>query len=125
MGLRRRDIGPVLTWRDLRAYALWAGPETALYRAQHPRSWSWSIDTDLLAAILYSTQAGNWQRGGGKGDKPRPILRPDDSQKRASLDTSVPVEKRKNAMTDELARRRAKRARQGRSAKSVKRKVVA
>jgi hypothetical protein len=37
----------------------------------------------MLAAVIDVLQGANWQRGGGKGPKPKPISRPDpQAQKR-------------------------------------------
>lgn len=37
----------------------------------------WGIDTHLLATIVDVLAGANWQRGGGKGPKPKPVKRPD------------------------------------------------
>src|SRR5690606_41495763 len=36
----------------------------------------WDANGHLLAAILATVQTANWQRGGGKGKRPKPIPRP-------------------------------------------------
>lgn len=36
----------------------------------------WGTDSYLLAYALDLLAAGNWQRGGGKGARPKPIPRP-------------------------------------------------
>jgi len=36
----------------------------------------WRLEHYLLAAILDSLAAANWQRGGGKGKRPKPTPRP-------------------------------------------------
>lgn len=36
----------------------------------------WDSNEHLLAAILDTLQNANWQRGGGKGKRPKPIPRP-------------------------------------------------
>lgn len=36
----------------------------------------WELVPHLLAAILDETRQGNWQRGGGKGQRPKPVERP-------------------------------------------------
>jgi hypothetical protein len=35
------------------------------------------MDTHLLAAVAHLLAGGNWQRGGGKGARPKPIKLPD------------------------------------------------
>ncbi|MFD0902328.1 hypothetical protein [Actinomadura sediminis] len=36
----------------------------------------WTDDTHLLAHLVDLTSGANWQRGGGKGSKPKPLKRP-------------------------------------------------
>lgn len=36
----------------------------------------WSMQVQLLARVADLVALGNWQRGGRKGSKPRPIPRP-------------------------------------------------
>lgn len=48
----------------------------------NPDSWWWETDFDFLAGILNAVQWGNWQRGGGKGDKPKPVKRPREKPKK-------------------------------------------
>lgn len=78
------DIGEAFTWVDLRDFVANLPPtgDCAFYRAQYPKSWWWEPSFDFMAAILNSLQWANWQRGGGKGDKPRPIKRPKDPPKK-------------------------------------------
>lgn len=37
---------------------------------------SWDANTYLLAHVADLIAGGNWQRGGGKGPKPKPLQRP-------------------------------------------------
>ena len=78
LGVRVDDIGPDFTWNDLRDFVSHLPPsgESALFRVQHPKSWWWTPEIEFIAAVLTATQWGNWQRGGGKGDKPKPVKRP-------------------------------------------------
>lgn len=43
-------------------------------------SHEWSTSEYLLAQILDLTAGGNYQRGGGKGRRPKPVPRPGDSK---------------------------------------------
>lgn len=43
----------------------------------------WSIDTHLLAYACYLLAGANWQRGGGKGQRPK-LIRPRNPQRRGS-----------------------------------------
>lgn len=36
----------------------------------------WSVDSYLLARIAHVLAGANWQRGGGKGPKPKPVKTP-------------------------------------------------
>lgn len=66
---------------------------------------------DFQASLLYALQVANWQRGGGKGSKPKPVKRPKDrslNAKRHDPKDSSELSARKQRMEDELARRRKK-----------------
>jgi hypothetical protein len=52
---------------------------SALARARHGEFATWTIDTHLLALIADVLRASNYQRGGGKGQKPKPLPRPKDA----------------------------------------------
>lgn len=38
----------------------------------------WSMEALLLRQVLLASQGANWQRSGGKGQKPKPIPLPDE-----------------------------------------------
>jgi hypothetical protein len=38
----------------------------------------WDVNALLSRQILLAIQGGNWQRGGGKGQKPKPVALPDE-----------------------------------------------
>jgi hypothetical protein len=100
------------------------GTDTALYRSRYPKSWSWDTKVGFLSEILFVLQGANWQRQGGKGDRPKRVSRPSDDGPR--IDPDIPVEMRKAALDDELARRRAVRARRNkRRARPMKSKLIA
>lgn len=62
---------------------------------------------DFLSAILVTGQWGNWQRGGGKGEKPKPIKRPKDGVvSKRQPKTSAEAQARKRKVQEEIARRR-------------------
>lgn len=90
-GWRLDDLGVRFTWADLKDFIEHLPPsgDSALFRAQHPRTWWWTPMFDFLAAILLGLQQGNWQRGGGKGPKPEPVKRP--AEKRRSTVHTDPV----------------------------------
>lgn len=41
-----------------------------------PEHRAWSVDTYLLASAADLLAGANYQRGGGKGSKPKPVTRP-------------------------------------------------
>lgn len=59
------------------------------------------------AAQLHSLQWANWQRGGGRGSKPKPITRPIDAA--VEIKTKDELYAKKQEFDDEIARRRAAR----------------
>lgn len=113
-GWTPRDIGDRLTWTDLRAFIRQLPPtgESAVYRAQHPKSWWWTAEIDFLAANLHALQSGNWQRGGGRGPQPKPVTRPKDPKPgtKPTPTTLEEARQRKQALADELERRRQRKA---------------
>lgn len=109
LGLRITDIGEDFTWPDFRDFVTHLPPndDSALYREQHPQSWWWTPDHDFLAAVLTAIQWGNWQRGGGRGDKPAPVKRPAEKLKKAPgavPTTSDELAARKNALKQKIER---------------------
>jgi hypothetical protein len=85
------DIGETFTWCDLRDFITNLPPsqDSALYRVRHPQSWWWTPEIDFLGAVMTAVQWGNWQRGGGKGDKPQPVKRP--VEKPETVEGAVPT----------------------------------
>lgn len=105
-----------MSWPEFANFLRWLPPtpDSALFRAKHPNSWWWTPTHDFLAAVLVAVQSGNWQRGGGKGRQPEPVRRPTDNEGPA---VQIPDEltpdvlaAAKQAMRDELQRRRKKGA---------------
>lgn len=85
MGLRLRDVGssPRFTWADLLDYVIHGNQDTALALQRYGDAVLWRVTDHLLAAVLDALHGANWQRGGGKGQRPKPIKRPgvDDGSK--------------------------------------------
>ena len=104
IGLRLYDIGEKLTWPDLRDFIAGLPLDSALHRELHPKSWWWTPDIDFMAAIVTTLQLANWQRSGGKGQRPQPITKPRDTGRNAPK-TMDEARARKKAQRDELARR--------------------
>lgn len=44
---------------------------------------AWSNESHLLAGVIDLLAGANWQRGGGKGQRPKPIPRPAEIARRA------------------------------------------
>lgn len=95
-GYRLRDIGDDVTWLDLRGFIAQLPPDgsSAFYRARYPKSWWWTPLFDMLAALLQVLSAANWQRGGGKGQRPKMMQRPKEARvkKPRGLDPKSPEE---------------------------------
>lgn len=43
----------------------------------HGEAARWGVTDYLLANAVDALQGANWQRGGGKGSRPKPVHRPD------------------------------------------------
>lgn len=77
--VRLSDIGRTVTWGEVGAFLAHLPPDAALWAVTNsPRQWRWI--EHLLAASVHAAQSGNWQRGGGKGRRPRPIKPPGASE---------------------------------------------
>lgn len=90
----------MLPWGRLRDWLGHLPADAALWRSMdHPRQWGWA--EHLTAAALYATQMGNWQRGGGKGRRPKPVKPPgktDGDQK--TFGTPVPLEEMRRLLDE-------------------------
>lgn len=65
-----------MSWRELGVLVRQLPRESATFRVLNPDESVWGLTDHLLAAVLDSLRAANWQRSGGKGPKPKPIPRP-------------------------------------------------
>lgn len=82
LGLDLADLGtPRLDWSRLRAVVVYSPPTSALARSMFGDATSWSVSDHLLAAAVDALNAGNWQRGGGKGRRPKRVTRPGEKPK--------------------------------------------
>lgn len=82
-----------------------------MYRAQKPKSWWWTPEINMLAQVILVGQWGNWQRGGGKGQKPKPIEPPKDLGVKGAKSVQELTE-RKRRQREHLQRRRAEKQRE-------------
>ena len=109
MGRSLDDLGDTLSWWDLVCVLRWHRHDSAVSRLKFPETWWRTIEVDLAALQVDALRGGNWQRGGGQGQNPDPILGPWPTDQEA-----LPAEPAKPKMTateirDELAKRRALR----------------
>lgn len=51
-------------------------PDTAINREVYGAWGQWTVLHELLALAVDVLQIGNWQRGGGRGSRPRRLTRP-------------------------------------------------
>ena len=105
-------MGRRLGWAEFRSWINGRPPDgyrSALWRARHPRSWWRTPETDFIAGQLFALQVANWQRGGGKGQKPEPVKLPEDRP--VSVKSNEELKAKRKAQREHLARRRASRKR--------------
>jgi hypothetical protein len=75
-GLGIDDIGTErFPWQRLTGWLRWLPRESALWRSMHGDRADWDLQSHLLADIVDLLAAANWQRGGGKGTRPKPVKR--------------------------------------------------
>lgn len=85
LGLDSRQIGtPDLDWWRLKAVIKNLPQGSALHRAINGTDALWGLPEHLLATIADALHMGNWQRGGGKGRRPKPISRPGNERKKVT-----------------------------------------
>lgn len=76
LGVRLSDLGGVLSWRDLYVVVRNLPMSSALARSMSGAEAQWGVTEYLLAQVVDALNGANWQRGGGKGQKPKPTPRP-------------------------------------------------
>lgn len=65
-----------MRWWQLRAYLSHLPRESALARSLLGDDVAWGVSEQLQAMTVDVLRAANYQRGGGKGAKPKPLPRP-------------------------------------------------
>lgn len=93
MGLRLRHVGSFdFTWGDFRDFVIHSKNGSALALSQHGEQVLWKLTDHLLAVIADALHGANWQRGGGKGLKPKPLPRPGMEESAASVGSDpIPI----------------------------------
>lgn len=83
-----RDLGRGLSYRRLGVLVAGLPSDSALARklarevtepgemTEQEEALAWRLEHHLLALIVDLLAGANWQRGGGKGGKPKPLRRP-------------------------------------------------
>lgn len=79
-------------------------PESATARSVHGLQVLWGPAEHLLAGTLDTLAMANWQRGGGKGSKPKPIDRPGSSERTKSTLSPREMEVRLLALNNRAGR---------------------
>mgnify|MGYP001148205467 CR=1 FL=1 len=76
-GIDLRTLGSRdLTYRRLSVLLHHSRPGSAFLRSLAGEDAEWSLTDHLLASVIDVLNAANWQRGGGKGSRPKPVSRP-------------------------------------------------
>lgn len=105
------NLPDVIDGRESAARALWLigqlgeGSALGAAAAGGPEHRPWTTANVLAAAAVNALQGGNWQRGGGKGKKPKPIEPP---KAKAARTADRPT--RRSPVAGRVARRAAARA---------------
>lgn len=68
-------LGIDFSWSDFAAFIRYAPTTSQLSAAVHGYT-PWSTEAVLLASLLDAVRGGNWQRGNGKGPRPKPTKVP-------------------------------------------------
>lgn len=65
---------PALSWLEFGVWFRFLPSQSQTFQAI--RGPQWSAEMHRLTDVLETLMAANWQRGGGKGPKPKPVKRP-------------------------------------------------
>jgi len=88
--------GPALSWRRFSHLVAHLPPESATARVQ--RGGEATVANELLAHVANLLAAANWQRGGGKGPKPKPIRLSGDDPDDSRIGTAVPIDEMRHLL---------------------------
>lgn len=79
------------TWGDLYDFVTNMSLDSALARELNGGSVVWTLTDHLLATIADALHGANWQRGGGKGIRPKPIERPGEKSGTSLGSAPIPI----------------------------------
>lgn len=119
------DLGTIgLSWIELGAFVEHAPPGAAIRMLNDPLSAFRSPEGQLLSTAVDTLAGANWQRGGGKGPRPKPFLeRAQQELDRRRQDAAAPASlDQMAAIRAELSARRRRAANADSMTKSVKNK---
>jgi hypothetical protein len=85
------DIGITFSWLDFAAFVRFAPLDSQLATEVNGAA-PWSRLEVLTASLIDSVRAGNWQRGGGKGPKPKPIKVPGYDNNEQVIGKPLPID---------------------------------
>lgn len=84
-GFTMADLGERVSWRGVIMFARHAGPGQSLYHVTNGPDSAWTLEAQIMALVVDVLNVANYQRGGGKGQRPKPLQRPgvrkDETQK--------------------------------------------
>lgn len=92
IGKRLDQVGSSeFSWWDLSVRVMFAQPDSIIYRAIH--GYSYDIVPRQLALVIELLRSANWQRGNGKGPRPKQLRWPwsPGSSDENRLGTAAPV----------------------------------
>lgn len=94
-----------MSWVELRSFVNHLGRASAFYRARHPKSWWYTPEVAVMEKIAYLLACANWQRSGGKGERPKPPTPPVDRDPTITSKDEVAARKRRQG--EHMRKRRA------------------
>ena len=105
------DLGSIrMSWVELGAFIAYAPPDSAIRMLRDPLSAFRTAESTLLSTVVDTLAGANWQRGGGKGARPQPLMkRIQQELDRQKQDASAPASvAQMTSIREELAARRRK-----------------
>jgi len=95
-----------LSWRRFGVLLRNMPDGSALALDMHGESATWGVTDHLLATVIDLLNGANWQRGGGKGQKPAPFTRPKPKGDPSRIDPKVLADRLRKLKAKGDARRK-------------------